>query len=516
MNLYKQNHMYYRVLAFVCFIASMNMSAIAQIDEDRMFRDVKIMQRALQEMFKEGKSYYEVDGQNIFIASGYDSRTNEAKYIPGMGIMLQAPTTKSNFQFYYNEKFVDSDENSEEDEETFKDKFNEEQAFVEETLKEFLKDYGDLARQLPEDEYVMIKYESQGSKGRAIRINENQNPFTYNEINRKILVKVRREDIDAYRAGEIDEAQFYAKVETTVTTSEALDTKEFKVFATILGSLFSEENDLQEDFDEDDDPRFKQSRFYHKSGQSNKIEYELLNGYGAVYNLSLGYALEGYHTPYAVTSYVWSDDDQRVKVIKEVEVIEEAKTIRSINDDEVIVIEGQGDVNDIEIEGQEESEEEESDEEGETDSEEDLDEEEIDEEIESYLRERDNVIEDIYEDTFQEELMQYIVDYGRTLRSLKADEYLVINVELPACYECTIPANLELKIKREELNRYENGELSFDGIQDKIQINTSGSASEQKDIKSMIAPRSARSLRGRARVIERNSRAKSRRYRNDE
>jgi hypothetical protein len=60
---------------------------------------------------------------------------------------------------------------------------------------------------------------------------------------------------------------------------------------------------------------------------------------------------------------------------------------------------------------------------------------------------------------FEKELKENILDYGRTLKSLKGDENLIFQIRLTRCNECGIPASVELSVKASVLQDYNAGKL---------------------------------------------------------
>jgi len=476
MNTPNPFHMNLKSILMICTVA-VHVPAYSQIDEARMNRDVKIMQEALQSLFQGDAPRHfldRIDG------------TETSRYIPGMGIMLQAPEIKENTFTYFQEDW-EEEQDQEEDETANR------HARIERILKDYLKDYGDLAQQLPADEYVMIRYSPKYET--VIRSNRRGSITLYNsdQPDERFMVKVLKKDIDAYRSGKIDNNEFYNRIETSITHEESLNTKEYKVFASILESLYSSDNDYQRN--EDQESQFNQSRFYHKTGLRNKVSYEFLKGYGVIYQLKLGYELQGYNSQLVDNTFSWSSDGTEGKVITKVE------------DGQVIIIESDDNTQDDEEETAEYDEDMDQEEETEADD---------DEQARNYLLDRDERIEDIYQDSFRYELKQYMVDYGRTLRSLEGDEFLIINVEMPACYECDLPANIELKIKREVLNAYETGEMDLEEAMDNIQVKESGQAKDLQDLQGMIAPKASKVLvvpRARTPI---SIKERNRRYRNDE
>ncbi|MEP1033821.1 hypothetical protein [Ekhidna sp.] len=63
-----------------------------------------------------------------------------------------------------------------------------------------------------------------------------------------------------------------------------------------------------------------------------------------------------------------------------------------------------------------------------------------------------------FEKAFKENLM----DYGRTIKSLKADETLVMKVKLTECRGCDMPEEIEVSVKGKTLQSYDRGSISRD------------------------------------------------------
>lgn len=60
---------------------------------------------------------------------------------------------------------------------------------------------------------------------------------------------------------------------------------------------------------------------------------------------------------------------------------------------------------------------------------------------------------------FEQDLKENILEYGRTLKTLKDEEVLVFNVALTECKGCGIPSTLELTIKNNVLKDYSTGKI---------------------------------------------------------
>jgi hypothetical protein len=83
--------------------------------------------------------------------------------------------------------------------------------------------------------------------------------------------------------------------------------------------------------------------------------------------------------------------------------------------------------------------------------------------------ERDKKVKELYP-TFERDIKADILEYGRTLKSLKSEENLVFNIALTRCQGCGIPATLELVVKASVLNDYAAGKISKDAALAKIEV----------------------------------------------
>ena len=72
---------------------------------------------------------------------------------------------------------------------------------------------------------------------------------------------------------------------------------------------------------------------------------------------------------------------------------------------------------------------------------------------------RDKKVTELYP-AFEADLKENILEYGRTLKSLKDDEILVFNISITKCSGCGIPSTLEVTIKGGVLREYGSGKIS--------------------------------------------------------
>jgi hypothetical protein len=71
---------------------------------------------------------------------------------------------------------------------------------------------------------------------------------------------------------------------------------------------------------------------------------------------------------------------------------------------------------------------------------------------------RDKKVMELYP-KFEQDIKDNILEYGRTLKSLKDDELVVFNIVLTKCKACGIPSSIELSIKSGVLKEYGSGKI---------------------------------------------------------
>ena len=82
---------------------------------------------------------------------------------------------------------------------------------------------------------------------------------------------------------------------------------------------------------------------------------------------------------------------------------------------------------------------------------------------------RDKKVTELYPQ-FESELKENLLEYGRTLKSLKDSETLVLNVRLTQCKQCGIPSTLELSVKADVLKQFGSGGLSREAALAKVGV----------------------------------------------
>jgi hypothetical protein len=82
---------------------------------------------------------------------------------------------------------------------------------------------------------------------------------------------------------------------------------------------------------------------------------------------------------------------------------------------------------------------------------------------------KDKKVKELYP-KFEQELKDNILEYGRTVKSLKDDEVLVFQVTLTKCTGCGIPSTLELSIKGSVLKDFIAGKTDRNAVLGKFSI----------------------------------------------
>jgi hypothetical protein len=82
---------------------------------------------------------------------------------------------------------------------------------------------------------------------------------------------------------------------------------------------------------------------------------------------------------------------------------------------------------------------------------------------------KDKKVKELYPQ-FEKDLKNNILEYGRTIKSLKDDETLVLQVALTKCKGCSIPSTLELTVKGSVLKDFNGGKIDQNAASNKIAI----------------------------------------------
>lgn len=82
---------------------------------------------------------------------------------------------------------------------------------------------------------------------------------------------------------------------------------------------------------------------------------------------------------------------------------------------------------------------------------------------------RDKKVTELYP-TFEQELKENILEYGRTVKSLKDEENLIFNISMTKCKGCGIPSTLEVSVKSAVLKDFGAGRIDKSAALGKISL----------------------------------------------
>lgn len=82
---------------------------------------------------------------------------------------------------------------------------------------------------------------------------------------------------------------------------------------------------------------------------------------------------------------------------------------------------------------------------------------------------RDKKVKELYP-VFEKDLKENVLEYGRTLKSLKDDEALVFNVKVTRCDSCGIPSTLEVSVNGSVLKDYSANKIDKSAAFNKITV----------------------------------------------
>jgi len=82
---------------------------------------------------------------------------------------------------------------------------------------------------------------------------------------------------------------------------------------------------------------------------------------------------------------------------------------------------------------------------------------------------RDKKVKELYPQ-FEKDIREDILEYGRTVKSLKPEESLIFDIRLTRCEGCGIPSSLEISVKADVLKDYSSGKLGKEAALNKFSI----------------------------------------------
>ena len=90
-------------------------------------------------------------------------------------------------------------------------------------------------------------------------------------------------------------------------------------------------------------------------------------------------------------------------------------------------------------------------------------------ELEQSLNEADQELEKRY-NTFENQMREFLVKYTRTLSFLGESEKVIIKVDLPDCYQCSLPGEVEFSVDKSIINKLATGKIDLNEAMDRVQV----------------------------------------------
>lgn len=383
--------------------------AQSDIDMNRMNRDINIMENVLEEMFK---TRWAAHGNTVRIGSGSfsfgSSNDIRGKYLEDFGVIFTIPGGSPAF-------VITSDADG--DKSTFSFHYGEgdegepvTQESITDRMVEFLQDYGSTIGQLSGDDRVMVIYKSNRSDRRISFFNPSEDDSEEAEQIPTISVAATKSDLQAYRSGEISSENLRDRLDISTTNSKSQH-KDLRVMAGIFESAFKETDE-------------KSFRI------RGSVDYLYLDNFGALFSFDARFGNSAH--------FDFSGLQQSVDILKEeldvkrAELEEKQKELQNKRDS---IFDNTQSKNQEKVQSQEEQKQ---------------------EAVEAY-------------DQFLSDLKEYIVDYGRTLKSVGSNQHILVSVTLDSRYD-EIPESMDLQIQKSVLESMDAGSLSRNQAMEQIQV----------------------------------------------
>lgn len=74
---------------------------------------------------------------------------------------------------------------------------------------------------------------------------------------------------------------------------------------------------------------------------------------------------------------------------------------------------------------------------------------------------------------FKEDIKAFMLDYGRTIRSLEEKDVVLLDINIDACRECNVPKNLKVSTKISVLKQYDQQKISREKAMNQIVVDES-------------------------------------------
>lgn len=391
-------------------------SASAQsinIDENRMNRDIKIMENILQEMFK---TRWDARGSSGYAHSGGmfsfgRSHNPHGTHLPDYGVIFTIPGARPGFASLADTNGEDISFNFEYGNDENGEKVTEES--ITNKIIEFLQNYGSTIGQLSDNDKVMVIYNTNESDQfdfttfRLSGKDENEE-----ERRRKIptiSVVAIKSDLQAYRAGNISANEFRNRLEISTAGMNDQNQMDLKVMANILETTLRKTGE-------------------GSFGITGPVDYLMLDNFGALF-FGNAFSVGGQFFSTITPSDIDSISVQPQKGSGAVSITTKNGKQRVYSREEIL--------------GKRKKQQE----------------------------QRKKELTEHYQ-TFVSSLKESLVDYGRTLRSVGSDQYILVSVTLNSRFGRSedAPERIDMQVQKSTLEAMERGDMDREEAIDQIQV----------------------------------------------
>ena len=379
-------------LLVLIFMGTGNYSFAQNIDNNRMNRDIKIMENVLGEMFE--TSLKTPDNKSVSYFSIGGSGDIRGTYLPGYGIIFSVPGTKNRVlqtkkddeDGSYSYIFEYSDESGSDNE------VNKESITL--RIKEFLREYGSTIGQLQDNEKIMVIY-NQTSRSSGITFLRSSSVRMETNKLPTISVVVTKKDLQAYRSGSISKSELDERFSVSTVETKNNNQLDLKVMANIFETAFknSDENSFR---------------------ITGSVNYLSLDNFGSIFSLEI---VQGNNLRKILSGFKAVAENLKVAFDAD------SASVKSIS----------------------------------WDKEKDKERNELEKEAAKNF------------DLFVNDLKTYIVDYGRTLRSVDSDQYILVSANINHTYG-TLPDRVDLQLKKSVLEAMDKGSMSREQAINQISV----------------------------------------------
>lgn len=440
----------------MCFPLSFSLAQ--EIDNARMEQDIDVAEKILEELFN--------PNQNHTFGSRYKSR---GLHLKDYGVIFQVPSVAMTIPYTISGQGISysitgdaiildrlrathaDDDDHDDENKNYKNK-NKSKIYrvrdldsilmarrmkIIDKMKSFYLNYGDLIGQLKDNDKIMLVYDSPdreytatiaGNWGQFIKSirekdeNEDDNDDnddepkvsaprakTENRRTDKIVMEIARGDINQYKSGKLNKEQFLSKIKIQEIEKNTDNEMEFDILAGIFEKIVKRES----------------NDFYFR----DRVHYQRLANFGVMYDLEL----QPEHNWFIEGRYNFEFNNRIFELKDRAFMLDEKRKNKDKHEKE-------------------------------------LKKEKENMEREKAELEKDNKEKKIEMEKFEKQIKENLIQYGRTLRSLKPDEFLALNIKFKSWSDENTPQNMLFTIKKSVLEAYDKREISLEDAISKIEV----------------------------------------------